>query len=81
MATIVWHRDRETKYLLLGAGFAAFKSAVGHPVGGNLLPVTDAGELTYALVSDNEGNVSWVDTMQIHVISVDGVAPAELLVE
>ena len=81
MATIVWHRDREAKYVLLGAGFGAYKAMRGHAFFQDMLPVTDEGTLTYALVCDNEGNVSWVDTMQIHVISIDGVDPSEALAD
>jgi len=79
MATIVRHHERETDYILVGAGFGSFMAKIGNPIFGDLAPGTHSGYNTMALVCDADGEVCWVDTLHISVISIDGVAPGDVL--
>ena len=79
MATIVTHKERGGQFILLGGGFGAYKSRVPGIVFGNLFPSEDKGEILVALLCDSRGQLGWGHTHDLEVLSVDGVAPADLL--
>lgn len=79
MAVIVQHKEAGSKYILLGAGFGAYKASRPGAFLGNLAPVTDSGEIRVVLVSDAAGSLEWIASDMLGVLSVDGEAPGNLL--
>ena len=79
MATVVTHKTKGGEYLLLGAGFGAYKATRPSLFFGNLAPSEEGGELPVVLLCDRTGKVGWVKSEDIEVIRVDGSAPADLL--
>ena len=79
MAVIVRHRESGAKYILLGAGFGAYKALRPGMFFGHLAPHEESGELPVALVCDAEGAATWVQSKNLEVLSVDGEKPSEIL--
>ena len=79
MAVIVRHKESQGEYILLGAGFGAYKGIRPSMILGNLAPHEDAGEIPVALVCDAQGAVLWVRSENLTVLSVDGQLPAQVL--
>ena len=79
MATIVIHTPTGRRYVLIGAGFGAFQSKKPNWLLGDLMADTTEGQLAMTCVCDKSGDLRWVESAQLTVISVDGVSPTELL--
>jgi hypothetical protein len=79
MATIVTHKIKGGEYILLGAGYGAYKATRPSLFFGNLAPSEDGGELPMVLLCGPSGEVGWVPSEDIEVVRVDGDTPAELL--
>ena len=79
MAVIVRHKEIGSEYVLLGAGFGAYKALRPSVFLGNLAPHQEAGELAMALICGSGGEPMWVQSDQLEVVSIDGRTPAEIL--
>lgn len=79
MATIVKHLPSNKHYVLIGAGFGAYKSSRPTVFIANHVPKLDEGEITMAAVCDEIGKIKWVNSEEIEIIEVDGVSPNKLL--
>ena len=79
MAVIVRHRETGAEYILLGAGFGAYKALRPGVFFGNLAPAEESGELPVALVCDADGAATWVRSENLEVLTVDGEKPSEIL--
>ena len=79
MATVVVHSGTGKKYVLVGAGFGAFQSKKPNWLLGDLVADTTEGQHTMACVCDRNGDVRWVDSAFLTVVSVDGESPASIL--
>ncbi len=79
MAVIVRHKKTNAEYILLGAGFGAFKALRPSFSLATLAPHEESGELPVALVCDEEGAAKWVRSENLEVLNVDGERPAEVL--
>ena len=79
MAVIVRHRKTDARYVLLDAGFGAYKTSRPGIFFGSLNPDEEAGELPVALVCDAEGETGWLQSENLEVLSVDGESPAAIL--
>jgi len=79
MATIVIHYATNQKFVLVGAGFGAFQSKKPNWLMGNLMSDTSEGQYAMSCVCDQHGDIGWVESSQLTVVSVDGVSPSELL--
>lgn len=78
MAVIVKNKATGTKYVLLGAGFGAFKAATGGFLGGSLFPEEDEGTFHKVAVSDFNGAIHWMNDHEFAVVEVDGIPIHEL---
>lgn len=79
MATIVQSQRNGEKYILLGAGYGAFKSSVPGAFFGNLSPDEHEGQFDMVAISDPEGTIHWVESQELTVVEVDGVTPSQIL--
>lgn len=77
MAIIVCHRKTNKKYILLGAGFGAYKSSRPSFLGGNIFPNEQEGTFKMVSVCDRFGNIKWFEYSKLKVIEVDGVRVSE----
>ena len=81
MATIVESLQDKAVYILLGAGFGAYKAIKPHWLFGNLGTEEESDEITVLAVCDFNGKVGWIRSDQVRVISVDGQSPEEVLLQ
>jgi len=79
MATIIEHIETGKKAVLLGAGYGAYKASRPSAIFGNWAPVEDTADISMLAVADENGVVLWCKSDEIRVVSVDGVAPGELI--
>jgi hypothetical protein len=71
MATILKHVDTGERYVLIGAGFGAYKSA-RPSLFGSLLPKEESGNITVVAVCNNEGLIHWIHSSKLIVVEIDG---------
>lgn len=79
MATIVEDTRDGGVYVLLGAGFGAYKAMKPNWLLGNLLADEESDELSMIAVCDFKGHVGWLHSGHVRVLRVDGRTPQELL--
>ena len=81
MATIVTHKSKGGRFVLLGASQSVWKTAHGSAVFGNLAPVKEEGAVRALAFCGADGVIQFGDADQFAVLSIDGQSPAELLRE
>ncbi len=79
MTTIVTDINTGERYLLLGGGYASDRVERPHVVFGQLAPTVDEAQHSLVLVTNERGQIGWVQASYLQVVSVDGVSPAEAL--
>lgn len=79
MVTIVKHITTDKKYILIGAGFAAYKTSKPATFIANRVPISDEGEISMVAVCDENGKIEWLNTDEIKVVKVDGNSPLNIL--
>ena len=79
MAVIVRHKESGARYILLGAGFGAYKSSRPSVLFGNWAPAEKSGDIRVVFVCDSEGRTGWVESEKLEVVSVDGAEPGAIL--
>ena len=78
MATIVKDNLKNKRYVLLGVGFGSAKASRPNP----LFPAatsSTSSEAEMVAVADSSGEISWLPSFQLSVISVDGKSCRDLL--
>ena len=78
MATIVKHKETGEPYCLLGAGFGGFQSSKPNMFRGNLMADVEEGEYALVCVCNSKGEIFWLETTQVTVVSIDGQNPNAL---
>ncbi len=79
MATIVRHTDTGKQYVLLGAGFGMFQSKKPNWLFGDLVADVEGDECALVCVCNSAGQIGWLDSKDVNVVSVDGKPVVELL--
>lgn len=79
MATIVEFTGNGQNYILLDSGFGAYRSTKPNAIFGNWVSDTEAGHEAMACLCDHTGQIGWVESAAVRVISVDGVPVGNLL--
>ena len=79
MATIVVHNSTGKKYILVGSGFGAFQSKKPNWLLGDLLADTTEGQHSMSCVCEKNGDLRWVESTYLTVVSIDGESPESLL--
>ncbi|MTI49863.1 hypothetical protein [Sporosalibacterium faouarense] len=73
MAVIVELRKTKKRFVLLGAGYGAYKATRPSFFGGDLFPKEEEGIVKAVAVSDSDGNIRWINSNKLKVIEIDGV--------
>jgi len=71
--------NKGDRFILLGAGYGAFKATRPGVFFGNLSPIEESSEIPMVLVCNASGETAWVKSSHLEVVSVDGVSPSEVL--
>lgn len=79
MAIVVENSKDKKRYIYIGASYSYYKDSRPGAFGGSLFPHEEEGEFSGVLVSNEKGEIMWVDTAEISVISIDGKTPGEIL--
>ena len=79
MATIVRLEQTGNTFILLGAGYAAWKTSRPSMLLGNLAPVEDGDEVRAVLVCTADGTTQWMLSSLVEVVSDDGERPEAVL--
>ncbi len=79
MATIVQSRSTGEQFAVLGAGFGMVQATATTPVFGGPSPSSKVGKEQLLAVSNAQGEPGFIPLEEVEVISIDGVAPKELL--
>lgn len=80
MATIVQNDLNGKVYVLLGVGYGEAKASRPHPVV-DIATQTFSSESMMVAVADVDGEISWVPSFQLSVVSVDGKSCRDLISE
>lgn len=78
-ATIVQHKTTGKRFVLLGAGFGAYQSKKPNWFFGDLMADTDEGQYLMVCVCNEHGEVGWLKSSTVKVVSVGGCSVEELL--
>ena len=78
MATIVRDLQNEKRYVLIGVGYGLARTARPHVL---FAPATTStsSEAQMVAVADASGEISWLPSQRVSVVSVDGQSCRELL--
>ena len=79
MATLLRHKETGERFVLVGTGLGASATARPGLLFGNVAPVEEESMTTAVAVCDASGTIRWIRSSSLTVLSVDGVAPSELL--
>jgi len=77
MATIVRNIESSKTYVLLGSGYGMFQSKKPNWFLGNLSADTESGNVSIICACDEKGEIVWLDSQKIQVVSIDGKDPSE----
>ncbi len=77
--TIIEHREKRKRYILLGGGFGMYQSKKPNFLFGDLLADIDEGHEKLVCASDKEGNIVWLKSSMVRVVSVDEKSPMDVL--
>lgn len=81
MPVIVRHKESHARYVLLGAGFGAYKTSRPGLLFGNWGPSEESGDKRVVLVSNADGEIGWIESELLEVESIDGQTAAAVLGE
>ncbi len=79
MVIIVKHEEMGIEYLLVGTGYSFYKDSIPSPLGGSFFPDVEEGETKMVAVCDAQGEISWLPSDAVKVISIDGVMVSQIL--
>ncbi|MEF9952460.1 MAG: hypothetical protein RR840_06960 [Clostridium sp.] len=79
MATIVKWNKNNKRYIYMGCSYSHYISKMESVIGGVLFPNVEEGTYNVILLSDENGDLMWVNADEVVLVSVDGVNPREIL--
>ncbi len=79
MATIVKRRNSDECFVLLGAGLGAYSGGRVEWLYGTIDAEDDSTVISVVAVSTPSGDIRWIPSDELTVISVDGRSPQEIL--
>ena len=77
MATIVRQKDTGERFVLLGAGLGAYAGGRVEWLYGALEGEDASTVISVVAVSNPQGDIRWIPSDELTVVSVDGRSPAE----
>lgn len=81
MAIVVTHKQKGGRFVVLGANFSRWKTARGHALLGDWLPVHEEGAARVLTVCGANGVIQFGNADEFTVVSIDGTTPQDLLGE
>ncbi len=79
MAIIVEHKSDGNRYVLIGPGYGMYHAVKPHVVLGNWGRSAETGSQKLVSVVNEAGEIGWLQSENVRVVSVDGLSPAEHL--
>ena len=79
MSIIVKQIATNEKFILIGTGFAAYKTSKSSTFIANRVPKSDEGEFQMVAVCDETGKISWMKTEEIKVVKINETSPLKIL--
>jgi len=79
MAVIVQHEPTGNRYVLLGAGFGAYRATRPSLFFGNWAPAEEEGKIEVVAICTPDGRIGWANSNELVVVEIDGKPPAEVL--
>lgn len=79
MLTIVKQITTDKNFILIGTGFAAYKTSKPSTFIANRVPKADQGEIPMVAVCDESGEITWMKTDEIKIVEIDGTLPLNIL--
>lgn len=76
MTTIARHRESGSHYLVLGGGYGAHATTTTGWFGFENLK---ADQMPMVLVANEVGDIGWLKSNDIELVSIDGISPARAL--
>ena len=76
MTTIARHRESGSHYLVLGGGYGAQATTTTGWFGFENLK---ADQMPMVLVANQAGDIGWLQSSVLELVSIDGVSPARAL--
>jgi hypothetical protein len=73
LAILVKHNITGEEFVMLGAGFGAYQSKKPSTMEGDLISEVEEGTMELLCVADVNGRIHWFDSIDLTVISVDGM--------
>ena len=79
MATIVRRRNTDEYYVLLGTGLGAYAEGRAQWLFGALEAEDDSKVISVVAVSTSTGDIRWIPSDEVEVVSIDGRPPADIV--
>lgn len=79
MAVIVEHNETGERFVLVGSGLGMTASARPSLFFGDLLPTEEESTTVACAVCDSEGQIRWIRSASLTVVTIDGSSPSALL--
>jgi hypothetical protein len=79
MPTIVVHNETEERYIVIGAGLAAYRMFQWSKLIPGVVGPGEQHEIADIAVSNAAGAIVWLNTNEVTVLTVDGESPASIL--
>ncbi|MEF9934402.1 MAG: hypothetical protein RR539_02280 [Clostridium sp.] len=77
-AIVKWSKDNKN-YIYMGCAFSYYQSKIEGYFGGVLFPNVEEGTHNLILLSDEGGNLLWVNAPEVTLVSINGESPSEIL--
>jgi len=79
MLTIVKQITTDKKFILIGTGFAAYKTSKPSTFMVNRICKAGQGVIPMVAVCNESGEISWMNTDEIKIVDIDGNLPLNIL--
>lgn len=79
MATIVQHKPSGEHYVVIGTGYGAWAAVRPSVLSGGGIARVNTGSAPLIAVVGEKGEIGWLPTDEVTVITVDGKSPHEHL--
>lgn len=79
MATVVVHKPTGKRFVIVGSGYGAWATSAPNAWMGNLAPDEHSEHCTLFAVCDEAGEIGWLKSEELQVLTVDGKAPGQLI--
>lgn len=79
MSIIVRNIETNKLFILIGTSYSYFKDSRESLFGGALFPHEEEGTFDLIAVTNENGNIEWIERNKIQVVEIDGSRPRDIL--